>query len=215
MKVFVVIPAYNEEKRIGKVLSDVKKEGFDFIVIDDGSKDKTALVAKKYTPNVVKHPVNLGKGAALKTGCEAALRMGAEAIIIMDSDGQHKASDLIKFTTALSSYDVVFGFRENAKIPFVRLLGNRLITTVVSLLFGINVRDILCGFKAFTKRAYQRINWSSIGYSVETEIVAMAGKYKLANCEVSVATVYYDKFKGLTVEQGLGILFDTIRFKLR
>jgi len=215
MKILVVIPAFNEAKRISRVLSDVKKEGFNFIVVDDGSKDKTWLVAEKYTPFVFRHPINLGKGAALKTGCEAGFKMGADAIIIMDSDGQHKASDLNKFAKALRNNDIVFGARDFGKIPFIRLLGNRLITTVVRLLFGIRVRDILCGFKAFTKKAYRKINWNSIGYSVETEIVAMTGQNKLANCEVSIATVYYDKFKGLTVEQGIGIVFDTIRFKLK
>ena len=105
--------------------------------------------------------------------------------------------------------------RDLAGTPTVRLLGNKLITFLVKVLFGIKVGDILCGFKAFTKQAYKKINWTSLGYSVETEIVAMTGKYGLKHCEVPVTTVYYDKFKGLTVTAGLEILFDILQFKLR
>jgi len=215
MKIFIVIPALNEEKRIGEVLSEVKKQGFPFVVVDDGSKDKTSQVARRFTPYVLRHKINLGKGAALKTGCLAAFALGAEAVILMDSDGQHRASDLPKFVKALESCDVVFGVRNFGKIPLVRLLGNKLITSIVGILFGIKVQDILCGFKAFTKGAFEKVRWYSSGYSVETEIVALTGKHHLKNCEVPVATLYYDKFKGLSIEQGLGILFEIIQFKLR
>jgi glycosyltransferase involved in cell wall biosynthesis len=215
MKIFVVIPAFNEEKRIGGVLSDVKKLGYEFIVVDDGSRDKTSKVARKFTPYVLRHTINLGKGAALKTGSLAAFKLGADAVIIMDSDGQHKAPDLPKFAAALQSYDVVLGVRNFAKIPLIRLLGNKLITLVVRLLFGIRSQDILCGFKAFTKSAFRKIRWYSQGYSVETEIVALTGANRLKNCEVPIATLYYDKFKGMSIEQGIGILFEIIQFKLR
>jgi len=215
MKISVVIPAYNEEKRIGPVLSEIKKMGLEIFVVDDGSKDGTSEVAERYTTSVLRHKINLGKGAALKTGCEAAFDLGADAVVVMDSDGQHKASDLPRFIKTLKEYEVVFGVRDLAGTPTVRLLGNKLITFLVKVLFGIKVGDILCGFKAFTKQAYKKINWTSLGYSVETEIVAMTGKYGLKHCEVPVTTVYYDKFKGLTVTAGLEILFDILQFKLR
>lgn len=215
MKISVVIPAYNEEKRIGSVLSEIKKMGFEALVVDDGSTDKTSGVAKRFTPYVLRHCLNLGKGAALKTGCQAAFDLGAKAVVIMDSDGQHKPSDIPKFIEALKKCEVVFGRRDFRGTPLVRLVGNKLISFLVKLFFGIKVKDILCGFKAFTKKAYKKIKWNSLGYSVETEIAAMAGKRRLKYCEVEVATVYYDKFKGLTVTGGIEILVDILRFKLR
>jgi len=215
MRVSIVIPAHNEEKRIGLVLAEIKKTGLTFFVVDDGSEDGTSRVARKYTPNVLRHSINLGKGAALKTGCEAAFDFGAEAVVVMDSDGQHKVSDLPKFIKALKKCEVVLGERDFGKTPTVRLIGNKLISFLVNLFFGISVGDILCGFKAFTKKAYKKISWTSLGYSVETEIVAMTGKYHLKHCQVPVTTVYYDKFKGLTATAGLEILFDVLRFKLR
>jgi len=143
MKIFIVIPAFNEEKRIGRVLSSIRAREYDFVVVDDGSKDKTANVSRRFTPHVLRHAINLGKGAALKTGCLAAFQLGAEAVIIMDSDGQHKASDLPKFVGALKTYDVVFGARDFEETPIVRLLGNKLITILVRILFAIKVSDIL------------------------------------------------------------------------
>jgi glycosyltransferase involved in cell wall biosynthesis len=214
VKVFIVIPAHNEEKRIGPVLAVIKKLRFTSIVVDDGSKDKTLETAKKYTPFALHHGINLGKGAALKTGCEAAFSLGADTVIIMDSDGQHKPQDLPKFINALKKYSVVLGRRDFSGIPLVRLIGNRVISLAIELLFGIKAFDILCGFKAFTKEAYRKIKWDSLGYSVETEIVAMTGKHHLTNCEVPVATVYYDKFKGLTIQEGIGILLDIFKFRL-
>jgi glycosyltransferase involved in cell wall biosynthesis len=214
VKVFIVIPAHNEEKRIGPVLAKVKKMGYEFIVVDDGSKDNTTLVAKKHTPYVISHKINLGKGAALKTGCEAALSLGAQGIVIMDADGQHSPQDLPKFIKGLREYHVVLGKRDFSKIPFIRRFGNKIISLVIKELFNIEAQDILCGFKAFSRKAYHKIAWNSLGYSVETEIVAMTGEYRLSNCEVSVATVYYDKFKGLTVLAGIEILLDIIKFKL-
>src|SRR3989304_7305763 len=117
MKIFVIIPAFNEESRIGKVLAGVRKKKLPIVVVDDGSKDETYQVAKKITPYALRHPINLGKGAALKTGCLAAFKLGAEAVILMDSDGQHDANDLPKFVKALRRCDVVFGVRNFGKIP--------------------------------------------------------------------------------------------------
>lgn len=215
MKVFIVIPAHNEAKRIGPVLSEIKKMGLKAFVVDDGSSDDTYKVARRFTPFVLRHKINLGKGAALKTGCEAAFDSGAEAVILMDADGQHKPSDLPKFSSRLKKYEVVFGTRDLAKVPLMRLLGNKFISYLVGVLFNIKVKDVLCGFKAFSKKACKKIAFSSSGYGIETEIVAMTGRYHLKHCQVDVATVYYDKFKGLTPTAGVEILSDIIRFYLR
>jgi glycosyltransferase involved in cell wall biosynthesis len=209
------MPAFNEAVRIRKVLSEIKKNNLKVVVVDDGSKDGTLQVSKKYTRFTLRHPINLGKGAALKTGCEAAFGLGAKAVILMDSDGQHKVADIPKFVKALRSYDVVFGKRDFGKVPFIRRLGNQVVPFCLNVLFGIQIKDVLCGFKALTRKAYNKIGWTSVGYSVETEIAAMTAKHKLNYCELPVSTVYYDKFKGLTPESGLEILFDLLLFKLR
>lgn len=223
MRTAIIIPAYNEAKRIGSVLQSLKKVGLEIFVVDDGSFDETAKVVEKYKVHFAKHKINLGKGAALKTASEAAFAMGYEAIIMMDSDGQHKIEDLPKFIKALESghHDVIFGSRNLKKgSPLVRSTGNKMASVLVSFLFGIYVSDLICGYRAFTKTAYKKMDWQSTGYGVETEMVALTGKRGLKYCEVPVETVYYKKYrgeeklKGVSVLEALGILVDVFRWRL-
>lgn len=212
----VVVPAYNEQKRIGNVLDTLVATKLPIYVVDDGSRDKTFEVVKQYKVIALRHRINLGKGAALKTGTEAAFADGYQAIIMMDSDGQHKVEDLPKFTEALDKgCEVVIGSRNlNLRVPFIRLLGNKCASALVSLLFGIYVSDLLCGYRAFTKKAYEKIEWQSTGYGVETEMVVRVGLSKLHYCEVPVETVYFDKFKGVTILDAFGILVNVVKWRI-
>lgn len=217
MKIIIVVPAYNEAERIGKVLQDLVKTKLPIIIVDDGSIDGTYEVIQKYKVTVLKHKINLGKGAALKTGCDAAFSLGAEGIIIMDSDGQHKVEDLDKFISALETenYDIIFGSRNlSFGVPFMRFIGNKFASVLVSFLFGIYVSDLICGFRAFTKNGYDKLKWQSSGYGVETEMVVRAGKLKLKYCEVPVETIYFDKFKGVTILDAFGILFSVLKWRI-
>lgn len=217
MKIFIVIPAFNEMRRIGVVLEDLKKVNMPIIVVDDGSRDSTyEKIKKHHRVAVIKHRINLGKGAALKTGCEAAFLKGADAVILMDSDGQHKASDLPKFVERINSgYDVVFGSRNlSMGVPFVRYMGNKMAAVLINIMFGIYVSDLICGFRSFTKKAYEKIRWQSAGYDVETEMVILTSKHNLKYCEVGIDTVYYDKFKGVTILDAISILFNVLKWRL-
>lgn len=217
MKIYLVIPAYNEAKRIENLLESLKEINLPAILVDDGSLDKTFELAKKYPVTVLRHKVNLGKGAALKTGCEAAILLGAEAVILMDSDGQHKVSDLPKFVGKISmeTYDVVFGSRNlNIGVPLVRYIGNKIESVLISLLYGIYISDPICGFRAITKKAYQKMKLESTGYDIETEMVIKTKQFGFKYCEVPVETVYYDKFKGVTILDALGILANILKWKI-
>jgi glycosyltransferase involved in cell wall biosynthesis len=215
MKIFVIVPALNEEERIGPVLSGINKTKLPVIVVDDGSTDKTSDVSRKYGALVLRHSINLGKGAAMKTGAEAAFEKGADAVIFMDSDGQHKAEDLPKFVEKLNEgYDIVFGSRNlGYQVPLVRFLGNKMASVLISLLFRIFVSDILCGFRGITKKAFQKLKLESQGYGIETEMVIESKRTNLKYCEVPVATVYYDKVKGVTIIDAIKILFQVIYWR--
>ncbi len=218
MDITVVVPAHNEEERIGEVLKDLKKTKLPTVVVDDGSTDRTYQIAKKYKTTVLRHKVNLGKGAALKTGCEAAFSMGADAVILMDSDGQHKVEDLPHFIDALEKdkFDVVFGSRNLSHgVPLVRYMGNKMASLLVSLLFGIYISDLICGYKGLTKKVYKELDWESTGYGVETEMAIKTGKYGLKHCEVPAQTVYYDNVKGVTILDAFNIFFDVIRWRIK
>ena len=214
MKYFIIIPAYNEASRIGEVIRGVKKFTKNIIVVDDGSTDKTGEVAKKEKAVVLRHRINLGKGAAMKTGVETAFSLGAQGVILMDADGQHDPKHIPDFLAKLDEdYDIVFGSRNlSFGVPLVRFLGNKFGSVLISLIFGIYRSDMLCGFMAFTKKTYPKIKWDSSRYGVETEIVARTGKNKLKYTEIPIETIYIDKYKGVTILDAIGILFNIPRW---
>lgn len=217
MKITLVVPAYNEEKRIHGFLTGLVKTTLPIILVDDGSKDRTVDIAQKHHVHVYKHRVNLGKGAAIKTGCDAAFALGADAVIMMDSDGQHNIDDLQKFIKALKTnkYDIVYGSRNMGMgVPVIRFTGNKIASVLVRILFGTYVSDLLCGYRAFTKTAYPKLAWQSTGYEIETEMVINAAKNRLRYCEVPVETIYYEKFKGVTIFDGVNIFMNIFLWRV-
>jgi len=220
MKIFLVIPLFNEEKHIVKVLKGVLPYKLPIVVVDDGSLDSSSLKAQNLelkNTTILLHTINLGKGAAMKTGADYAFAQGADAVIFMDSDAQHNPEDLTKFTCKIEekNHDVIFGSRNlNLGVPLVRYLGNKFASVLVSSLFGIYVSDTLCGFRAVTKSAYKKIRWESTGYGVETEMVIRTGKAKLKFCEVPVETIYHSGVKGVTPLDAFGILAQVVKWRL-
>ncbi|MBI2666646.1 glycosyltransferase family 2 protein [Candidatus Woesearchaeota archaeon] len=202
----IIIPSYNEEKHIAAVIKEAKKYA-PVIVVDDGSKDNTAAVAKTAGATVLRHKVNLGKGAALKTGCEYALAQGAQHLVSMDADGQHNPTKIPLFLAELKQHDIVLGARAVPEsMPLILLAGNKIINTTLGLLYGIHLKDSQCGYRAFTAEAYQKVRWGARNYYVETEMVIRAGKKHLQYTQIPIETIYYDKYKGTTVIDGITIV---------
>ncbi|MFC1723637.1 glycosyltransferase family 2 protein [Nanoarchaeota archaeon] len=212
---YIIIPAYNEQKHIGKVVRRTKRFCKNIVVVDDGSNDRTYESAQKEGVLVLKHVVNLGKGAAMKTGAEYALRKGASAIVFMDSDGQHRPEDLPRFFKGLKKADIVFGSRAlNKKMPFILKFGNGFINALMRLLFGIKLGDTQSGYRAIRASAYKKIRWRSTGYSAESEMVALAGKKRLKYKEINIKTIYADKYKGTTVLDGVKIVLNILWWRI-
>lgn len=222
MKIAVILPIYNEEKQIARVLDTLLQIKLPVFLINDGSTDKTLPLIKKKIRNkqniaLFSHRINLGKGSALKTGCEAAFRRNIDAVVFMDSDGQHNTSEIQKFINKLETgkYDIVLGSRNlHHGVPLIRFLGNKFASVLISVLFGCYVSDMLCGFRAITKKGYKKLDFESAGYGIETEMVVKSCKYKLKVSEIPIETIYYDKHKGVTILDAFGILFDVIRWKI-
>lgn len=220
------MPVYNEEKRVVAVLKDLDKKGYSVVVVDDGSKDNSnSAIKNSKLKNItlLSHKINLGKSAALKTGCEYAFKTKkADAVILMDSDGQHSVDDIPLFIKKLkeNKYDVVFGSRNlNLGVPFIRYIGNKIASLLVSLMFGIYVSDLISGFRALTKKGYEKVKWSHSrppGYGVETEMVIRVKKENLKYCEIPVATIYYDEYKGVSILDAFGVFLNLFywRFKI-
>lgn len=223
MKEMVIIPAYNECRNIEFVLKKTLNYTNNIIVIDDGSSDNTFDVVKKVkaeNPNknitALKHKINLGKGATMITGCEAAKRLNAEIIICMDADNQHNPEDILKFINKINAgNDIVFGSRIIGKsMPLARFIGNKFLSAIICKFFKILIHDTQSGYRAFTTKTYDKIKWESSDYAVETEMIVKTAKNKLKYCEIEIETVYLDSYKGVTPITGLLILFKILKWKL-
>ncbi len=213
---FVVIPAYNEATNLKQVVDSARKYA-NIIVVDDGSTDGTSDVLKKVKGVLVlTHMVNLGKGAALKTGYDYALKSGADKIIMMDSDAQHFAKDLPKFEKALDKYNAVFGYRSGRdNMPKILRIGNWGLSKITSILFGVQIRDSQCGYRGFTSEAYREIRWNSCDFDADNEMIANVGAKGLKYKEIPISTVYLDRYKGTTIISGLKIGWRMLLMKLR
>lgn len=209
MKIVIIVPVFNESRYIGKFLDKLLVHTKNVIVVDDGSRDNTCSIASGRGVECLSHPVNLGKGEALKTGCDHAFKnLKADAVVVMDGDDQHLVEDIRLFERALKQgSQVVLGTRQvDAQMPLMRILGNKAISILINLLFGGYIADIPSGFKAFTKSAYKILRWHSKGYEVETEIAIKILKNKLKYQEVPISTIYHDKEYGFNLFDAWRIL---------
>ena len=218
MNLFVIIPAYNEKAHIAHVISDVKAQGFEnIVVVDDGSADNGACAkqAKEAAAIVLRHVINLGKGCALRTGADFALKKNATHLIFIDADGQHNPKEIPRFVDALKNHEIVFGSRAyDEKMPFVMRFGNQVINVVVRLLFSMNLKDTQSGFRAMSAKAYKKIRWKSSDYSVESEMIANASKEQLSYAELMIENIYPEKYKGTTIFDGVKIVLNMLWWKI-
>jgi len=170
-KVSIIIPAYNEEHAIGKIIEDIKNlpEQFEILVIDDGSKDKTASIAESFDIRVIRHPMNKGYGAALKTGIRNA---SGDYILIMDADGQHRVRDIYKLLEYIGPYDMVVGARtKKSKTTLHRRIAQFIMIGTAEYLSGQNIPDLNSGFRIMKKeRALEYMNILPNGFSFTTTI---------------------------------------------
>ncbi len=214
IKPFIIIPAHNEAATIGEVVKKAKKFG-KVVVVDDGSEDNTFNVASGSSATVIKHMVNLGKGAALRTGCDYAFNNKAEVFVVMDGDGQHDPNDIPRMVDELDGADIVFSYRKAShKMPSVKRFGNFIINLAISVLFNIKVKDTQSGFRAMKRNTYRRIRWISSDYCVESEMIAKTGKYKLRLNQLPIETIYSDAYKGVTVLTGIKIVLYMLWWKI-
>lgn len=213
---WVIIPAYNESAYLERVLKKVKKIWPSFIVIDDGSSDNTSKMAQKLSPHVLTHTVNLGKGAALKTGCEYAFKhLNAKGVVFFDADDQHDAKCIPLMVEKLKDFPVVLGVRSfNNQMPFVRILFNRVSSIITLVFFGKYIPDIPSGFKAISIAAYKKVKWQSCDYLVEMEIASNVARYKIPFTEVPIPTIYHDLDRGMTVLDILHMLYQMLLWKI-
>jgi len=185
----IIVPAYNEEKRIENTLKRIKKVSVakEIIVIDDGSKDKTAAKAGKYA-KVIRHTVNKGKGAAMRAGARAAK---GDILVFIDAS-QFEPEEIpgllerMKKTRA----DMVVGIRDFRIIPWHRRITNNLTKLAILMGTGSYISDALSGFRAIKRKAFLALDTQEARYCIESEINFRAFKHSLKIAEVPVRVTY-------------------------
>ncbi len=195
MKIVALIPAYNEETTIADVLERTRPFVSEILVVNDGSRDKTAEIARAHGVRVVSHLVNRGLGAAIGTGFAAALKIGADVVITLDADGQHDPIEIPKFIAAIENgADVVIGSRMMTRtgMPWYRQVANMLGNLSTLILFGAYVTDSQSGFRAFTKQALSKIDLKTNGMEVSSELIAESKAHDLKIVEVPIQAIYTD-----------------------
>lgn len=217
--IFVVLPAYNEEQKIGRVIRDLFQHGFtNVVVIDDGSSDATASEATVAGAVVLNHVINRGQGAALQTGNEFALQNGAEIIVHFDADGQFNVSDINKGIKKLTeeNLDIVFGSRfldKRSKVPFFKkhfiLPFSRIINNWIT---GLKLSDVHNGFRIMHRRAAEKINITQDQMAHNSEIPRLVKDYNLKYSELPVEVLYFENGQG--VSGGFKILWDLLIAKV-
>lgn len=206
MKIWVVIPGFNEEKYLGRVLRRTLISTKNVVYVDDGSSDRSVSIARKYLKHILIHTKNKGKGAALKTGCDYVFgRLKADAVVLMDSDDQHNPAELGLFFEKLESgAKIVLGVRPfSSSMPLERRLGNWFVSGIIFLLFSSFVPDVLSGYKAFRRSAYKKLHWRASDYGVELEMAAKIARRRLPFSVVKITTIYHDLERGMTFKDAV------------
>jgi len=197
MKTIAVIPAYNEEKTIGKVIRDAKKFVDEVIVVDDGSTDRTKEIAKMENVNLIIHGKNLGYGKSLIDGIEEAIKRDADYIITLDADGQHNPKDIPRFIEELNKgYEVVIGSRfaeRTSNLTLKRNIALRLLALEFFIFTGLLLKDVQSGYRGYKAEILKNIEFKEkgMGFSVESLI-----KLKKKNAKFKEIPIEVKYFKG-------------------
>lgn len=194
-RLWVVIAAYNESRRIGRVLEELVKRIDHVVVVDDGSRDRTSEQVLRYPVWFLQHACNLGQGAALQTGIRFALEQGAEYIATFDGDGQHVVEDLEKMLTALpdSGADFALGSRFLGRadgIPFSRRIILKLGVLFTKLTCGVSLSDVHNGIRVMTRRGAEQLRITMNRMEHASQITEQVSASGLRYVEVPVTIRY-------------------------
>lgn len=220
-KVIAAIPAYNEAKYIGQVVQQTKKYVHQVIVVDDGSTDETAQVAKTAGATVIRHEINQNYGGAIKSCLKAAREHAADILVTLDGDGQHNATEipLLIAPVIKGEADIVIGSRflnGHNGIPRYRKFGINVITWLYNFGSPVKLSDAQSGFRAYNKKALESITYlqdNKMAISVET--IVKARKVGLVMQEVPISCKYHAQSSTLNpVIHGLSVALATVKYRL-
>ena len=218
MKITIGIPAYNEEKNIGKIIESLKAVSDSIIICDDGSEDSTYNIAKQNDAIVIKHEKNLGYGAAIKSIFKKCSEIDTDVLITFDADGQHRVKDIQTVLKPIieKQADIVIGSRflgKESDIPNYRKAGIKFLTQVTNSAIKGKISDSQSGFRAYKKTILEKIIPSDTGMGCSTEILIKASNEDFRIKEVPIKIIYAGETSTINpVSHGASVLLSTIRF---
>lgn len=206
----ILIPAHNEARTIADVVRAVRAKGFDVVVVDDGSSDNSAQLARDAGAMVLVNFKNQGKGFSLQRGFDYIISRDFEALITMDADGQHAIEDLDRFVDLFNARkpDIICGNRmtDHKGMPWVRLFTNKIMSGLISLVCRQKVYDSQCGYRLIRCDVLRNVQLSSSAFEIESEVLIKSSKKHYRIAAVPVKTIY-----GQEVSK-INPFFDTARF---
>ena len=219
MKIIVGIPAFNEEKNIAVLITQLKKIADKIIVCNDGSTDLTSEIAEELGATVINHEKNLGYGAAIRSIFLKSKDLGGDILVTFDADGQHRIEDINRVINPIinGESDLVIGSRfldESAKeVPRYRKAGIKLITKITNATIKKQLTDSQSGFRAYSKKVLNELNPSELGMGISTEILIKASAKNFRISEVPIKIVYDgDTSTHNPISHGSSVLLSTIKF---
>ena len=206
----VIVPAFQEETRVGDTVRGILAFVRDVVVIDDGSSDATADVAEKAGAKVIRQPVNKGKGLALQEGFGYARENGFDLVVTLDADGQHDPGEIPSFLEAYrrTGIQVLIGNRmgDRQNMPFVRRCTNRFMSWLLSRRIGQYVPDTQCGYRLYRCDILPAVASQAPGYAAESEILFHISRRGVRIDSVPLTAIYNDS------QSRIHPVRDTIRF---
>ncbi len=194
--ILVVIPCYNEEVSIGSVVLRSLKYADHVVVVDDGSQDKTADIARLAGAEIIRHEVNQGKGVGIKSAFEYAKNANVDILVLIDGDGQHNPDEIPQLIEPILKLeaDMVNGSRflvkNSHKVPMYRQLGQSVLTLVTNAGSGQKITDSQNGFRAFAKKTFDCFSFKENGMGIESEMLIDASNANLRINEVQIDVRY-------------------------
>ena len=218
MNITIGIPAFNEEKNIGKVIISLKKIVNNIIVCDDGSTDLTKEIAEGLGAKVISHKKNMGYGEAIKSIFNEAKKNETDILVTFDADGQHRSEDIKNLTKPIidQQAEIVIGSRflkNETNMPNYRKVGVKVLTKVTNMSIKENLTDSQSGLRAYHKKVLQNINLTDSGMGISTEILIKGHQNKLKIVEVPIKILYgKDTSTHNPVSHGTSVLLSTIKY---
>lgn len=195
MKVWVVIPAYNEANVLESLLKKLRERELSTLVIDDGSTDKTFEIAQRKSDKVMRNKRNLGKGRALKEAINYLLKNdNFDYIITMDADGQHSPLDIEEFLREAEKgqYFVVGNRMDNPQgMPGIRFITNKIMSWFISRIVAQNIPDTQCGFRLIKREVLEKIRIRTSKFEIESEILIKAAKLGFTIGSIPIKSIYF------------------------